>query len=98
MEVISSDHMNVEKEIFDPHSQVSRSIILFDVHGFKPLRELMLHDLICRTHRMGRSLDPSNSLSDACRCPCPEVVPSRVTLVHMNPCLISGLSSRRAVL
>ena len=46
MEIISSSHMNVEKKIFNPDGRIRRSIVLFDVYGFKPFRKLVFHNLI----------------------------------------------------
>ena len=50
VDVISTSHVNVEKEIFDPYGRIGRSIVLLDVHGFKPFRKLVLHYLIDKAH------------------------------------------------
>ena len=46
MEIISSSHVDVEKEIFNPDGRIRRSVVLFDVYGFKPFQKLVLHFLI----------------------------------------------------
>ena len=38
--------MNVEKEIFDPYRGVFCAIVRFDVDGFKPFWEFMIHYFI----------------------------------------------------
>ena len=43
MYVITASHVNVEKEIFDPHRGVCCPIIWFYVNGFKPFWEFMFH-------------------------------------------------------
>lgn len=45
MEIISSSHVNVKK-ILNPDGRIRRSIVLFDIYGFKPFWKLMFHDLI----------------------------------------------------
>ena len=50
VEIISASHVNVEQKIFDPYGGIRRSIILVDVHGFEPLRKLVLHYLISKAH------------------------------------------------
>ena len=52
MEIIFASHVNVEKKIFDPYGGTHRSIVLLDVHGFKPFRKLVLHYLIGKAHRV----------------------------------------------
>ena len=47
MEIITVGHMNVEKEVFDPHCRICCSIIRFDVYGFKPFWVFMIHYFIC---------------------------------------------------
>ena len=46
MEVISSSHMNVEKEVFNLDVRIRHSIVWLDVYGFKPFQKLVLHYLI----------------------------------------------------
>ena len=58
MEIISSSHMNVEKEIFDPYGRVCCPVILFNVYGFKPFGELVSHHLIRETHWVSGAPDP----------------------------------------
>ena len=43
MEIIAAGHVNVEKEIFNPYRRVCCPIIWFDIYGFKPFWEFMLH-------------------------------------------------------
>ena len=50
MEIISSSHMNVEKEIFNPDGRIRRPIVLLDVYGFKPFQKLVFHNLMVK-HR-----------------------------------------------
>ncbi len=38
--------MNVEKEIFDPYCGVCCAIVLFDVYGFEPFWEFMIHHFV----------------------------------------------------
>lgn len=56
VEVISASHVNVEKKIFNPYGGVRRSIILLDVHGFKPFQELVLHYFIGKAYRCAEPL------------------------------------------
>ena len=42
--------MNVEKKIFNLDGRIRRSIILLDVHGFKPFQKLVLHYLMGKAH------------------------------------------------
>ena len=46
MKIITAGHMNMEKKIFNPYHRVCCPIIRFDVHGFKPFREFVLHYFI----------------------------------------------------
>ena len=46
MEIITAGHMNVEKEVSDPHHRICCPIIRFDVYGFKPFWEFMFHYFI----------------------------------------------------
>ena len=50
MEIISASHVNVEKKIFNPYTGICRAIVRLDVHGFKPLWELVLHYLVGKAH------------------------------------------------
>ena len=43
MEIVAAGHMDVEKIIFDPNRGVCCAIVGFDVYGFKPLGDLMIH-------------------------------------------------------
>ena len=57
VEVISPGHMNVEKEVFNPHSRVCCPVILFYVYGFKPFKELMLHNIVYEAQWVGSASD-----------------------------------------
>ena len=48
MELVSLSHMNVEKEVFNLDGRIRRSIVWFDVYGFKPFQKLMFHNLISK--------------------------------------------------
>lgn len=56
--------MDVEKEIFYPYGGVRSPVVLFYVHGFKPFRELVLHDLICKALWVDDASDPGYSVSE----------------------------------
>ena len=43
MKIIAAGHMNVEEKILNPHRGVCRAIVGFNVYGFKPFRDLMIH-------------------------------------------------------
>ena len=47
MQIIAAGHVNVEKEIFYPYFGVCCAIIRFNIDGFKPFWDLMIHYLIC---------------------------------------------------
>ena len=67
MEVITSGHVDVHEEILNPYGGVRSSVILFNVDGFKPFWELVLHDLVCKAHGVSSSSDPSCGMPDV-RC------------------------------
>ena len=46
MKVITAGHMNMEKKIVNPYRGICCSIIRFDIHGFKPFWEFVLHYVI----------------------------------------------------
>ena len=50
MEIVTASHVNMEKKVFNPYRGISRSIVFFNVYGFKPFRELVLHYLIGKAH------------------------------------------------
>ena len=50
MDVISASHVNVEKKTFNPYGRIRRSIVLLDVHGFKPFQKLVPHYIIGKAH------------------------------------------------
>ena len=43
MKIVAAGHMDVEKIIFDPNRGVCCAIVGFDVYGFKPFGDLMIH-------------------------------------------------------
>ena len=43
VEIVAAGHMDVKEIIFDPNRGVCRAIVGFDVYGFKPFRDLMIH-------------------------------------------------------
>ena len=64
MEVTSVSHVNKEKKIFYPYGGVRRSIVLLDVHGFKPFRKLVLHYLIGKAHRVCGTFVPCDIMTE----------------------------------
>ena len=46
VEIVTASHVDVEKKIFYPYCGICHSIVSFNVHGFKPFGELVLHYLI----------------------------------------------------
>jgi hypothetical protein len=49
---------------------------LFDIYGFKPVQELMLHHLVCKIDRMCRPSKSSRIVPDVERHPCVCLFPS----------------------
>ena len=47
MEIVTTGHMDVKEVVFDPNRGVCCAIVGYDVHGFKPFRDLMIHYFIC---------------------------------------------------
>ena len=47
VEIVTADHMDMKEIIFDPNRGVCCAIVGFNVHGFKPFRDLMIHYFIC---------------------------------------------------
>ena len=43
VEIVAAGHMDVEKIIFYPNRGVCCAIVGFNVYGFKPFRDLMIH-------------------------------------------------------
>ena len=43
MEIVAAGHMDVKEIIFDPDRGVYCAIVGFNVYGFKPFRDLMIH-------------------------------------------------------
>ena len=51
MKVISAGHVDMEEEVLDPYRGIRCSIIRFDIHGFEPVWEFMLHYFVCEAKR-----------------------------------------------
>lgn len=64
MEVVPISHVYVEEEIFDPDSWIGCPIVLFDVYGFKPVREVMFHYFVCETNRVSGPFKSSRVVSN----------------------------------
>ena len=43
VEIVTAGHMDVKEIIFDPNRGVYCAIVRFDVYGFKPFGDLMIH-------------------------------------------------------
>ena len=43
VEIVSTGHVDVEEIVLDPDRGVCCAIVGFDVYGFKPFRDLMIH-------------------------------------------------------
>ena len=43
VEIVSAGHMDMKEIIFDPNRGVCCAIVGFDINGFKPFRDLMIH-------------------------------------------------------
>ena len=43
VEIITACHVDVKEIIFDPNRGVCCAIVGFNVYGFKPFRDLMIH-------------------------------------------------------
>ena len=81
MEIISSGHMNVEKEVFNPHRRVCCPVILLDVYGLKPIEELVLHHFIYKTHWVCGTPEPGHiALEIGCH-PDTMLLPGSIVLV-----------------
>jgi hypothetical protein len=50
MEIVTASHVYMDKKIFNPYSGICRSIVCFNVYGFKPFWKLVLHYLIGKAH------------------------------------------------
>ena len=46
VEIVTAGHMDMKEIIFDPNRGVRCAIIGFNVHGFKPFGDLMIHYFI----------------------------------------------------
>ena len=47
VKIVTAGHVDVKKIAFDPNRGVYCAIVRFDIHGFKPFGDLMIHYLIC---------------------------------------------------
>ena len=47
VEIVSAGHVDVEEIVLDPDRGVCCAIIRFNIDGFKPFWDLMIHYLIC---------------------------------------------------
>ena len=47
VKIVTAGHVDVKEIVFDPNRGVYRAIIGFNVYGFKPFRDLMIHYFIC---------------------------------------------------
>ena len=43
VKIVAAGHMDVKEIIFYPNRGVYRAIVGFNVYGFKPFRDLMIH-------------------------------------------------------
>ena len=81
MEIILVTHVNVDKKIFNPHGRIRRSIVLLDVHGFEPLRKLVLHYLIGKAHGVCGTSIPGDIATEFGRHLCSGLTPGLVMFV-----------------
>ena len=47
VKIITVGHVDMKEIDFDPNRRVCRAIIGFNIHGFKPFEDLMIHYFIC---------------------------------------------------
>ena len=47
VEIVAAGNMDVKEIILDPNRGVYRAIVGFNVYGFKPFRDLMIHYFVC---------------------------------------------------
>ena len=47
MKIVTAGHVDVKKIVFDPNRGVCCGFVRFDIHGFKPFGELMIHYFVC---------------------------------------------------
>ena len=47
MEIVAAGHMDMKEIILDPNRGVCCAIVGFNVDGFKPFRDLMIHYFVC---------------------------------------------------
>ena len=46
MKIVTAGHMDMKEIVFDPNRGVCCAIVGFDVHGFNPFEDLMIHYFI----------------------------------------------------
>ena len=47
VKIVTAGHVDVKKIVFDPNRGVCCAIVRFNIHGFKPFGDLMIHYFIC---------------------------------------------------
>ena len=47
VEIVTVGHVDVEEIVFDLNRGVCCAIVRFNIHGFKPFGDLMVHYFIC---------------------------------------------------
>ena len=47
VKIVTAGHVDVEEIVFDPNRGVCCAIVRFNIHGFKPFGDLMIHYFIC---------------------------------------------------
>lgn len=68
MKVIVLGHIHVHEGILNPHCRIRGPLACFNINGFKPSREWVLHHLIGKTPWVCCSSDRSCSVSDVWCC------------------------------
>ena len=47
MKIVTAGHVDMKEIVFDPNRGVCSAIIRFNIHGFKPFGDLMIHYFVC---------------------------------------------------
>ena len=47
VKIITAGHVDMKEIVFDPNRGVCCAIVRFDIHGFKPFGDLIIHYFIC---------------------------------------------------
>ena len=47
VKIVTAGHVDVKEIVFDPNRGVCCAIVGFDINGFKPFRDLMIHYFVC---------------------------------------------------